>query len=68
MRYSDQLFGSPPKPLAPMWETLMLIRYLHFGLQEDQLELVHRREVARAEGIGPGDPLYPDIFDVRPFK
>ena len=40
----------------------------HFGLQEDQLELVHRREVARAEGIGPGDPLYPDIFDVRPFK
>ncbi len=40
----------------------------HFDLQEDQLELVRRREVARARGIGPGDPRYPDLFDVRPLK
>lgn len=40
----------------------------HFDLQEDQLELIRRREVARAEGIGPGDPRYPDLFDVRPLK
>lgn len=39
-----------------------------FDLQEDQWELVRRREVARAQGIGPDDPRYPDLFDIRPFK
>lgn len=39
-----------------------------FDLQEAQLELVRRREVARAQGIGPSDPRYPDLFDVRPLK
>jgi len=39
-----------------------------FDLQEDQLELVRRRQVAQAQGIGPGDPRYPDLFDIRPLK
>lgn len=39
-----------------------------FDLQEAQLELVRRREVAQAQGIGPGDPRYPDLFDVRPLR
>lgn len=35
-----------------------------FRMQEAGHELVRRREKARADGIGPLDPRYPDIFDV----
>jgi hypothetical protein len=35
-----------------------------YRLQEAQYELVRRRDVLRGQGIGPGDPRYPDIFDV----
>ncbi len=116
MGYSDQLFGSPPKPPTPnVGDSVMLFRYLlyrlgpedcnkmyifgataayaysdwrqrtrealaawhrrqlraldhRFDLQEDQFELVRRREAAIAQGIGPSDPRYPDLFDVRPLK
>lgn len=33
-------------------------------LQNNQYELVRRREQMRRKGIGPGDPRYPDIWDV----
>ncbi len=37
----------------------------NFSLQQAGLRLVAAREKALAEGIGPDDPRYPDIFDVH---
>lgn len=37
-----------------------------FRLQQASLKLIMLRERARAEGIGPTDPRYPDISDVYP--
>jgi hypothetical protein len=42
-----------------------LVRHdFKYRLQEAQFELVRRREALHEQGIGPGDPCYPDIFDV----
>jgi hypothetical protein len=38
------------------------------SFEQKQNKLVRARHKARAEGIGPGDPRYPDLWDVVGYE
>jgi hypothetical protein len=40
---------------------------LDFRMQQASLRLIAAQEEARAKGIGPSDPRYPDILDFYPL-
>lgn len=43
-------------------------RLTRLSFEQKQHELVSARHKARAEGIGPGDPRYPDLWDVVGYE